>query len=293
MSAPSAILVTGGTGQVGSAVARIATAQGIEVWAPRRDQLDLTSPDSTRAAIARSPWRYVINCAAYTAVDSAESDSALAFQINAAAPAIMAAECKRCCIPMIHVSTDYVFDGSKATSYTEDDIVNPIGIYGQSKQLGEAAIRAADPVHAIVRTAWIVSARAGNFLTTMLRLGSEISEMKVVADQIGNPSSAEDIAAGLLTIAQELRQSSGTWHFVNSGEASWHALAEYIFAETARRGLPTPKLYPIAAVDYPTAAVRPANSRLSTEKIGRDFNIFPRPWQDAVDAILAERLGQT
>lgn len=293
MAARSAILVTGGSGQIGGAVARLAAAQGIEVWSPGRDALDLTSPDSIRAAVARSPWQSIINCAAYTAVDLAESEPALAHRINAEAPAVIAAECKRYAIPMIHVSTDYVFDGSKAEAYDEHDAVNPIGVYGRSKQQGEAAIRAADTLHAIVRTAWVVSAGENNFLSTMLRLGSERSELSVVGDQIGCPSSADDIAASLLHIAQAQHGRSGTWHFVNSGEASWYALAEHIFAETARRGLPTPRFTPIASVDYLTAAARPANSRLSTEKIGRDFNLFPRPWQEAIDAILAERLGRT
>ena len=292
MPARRAILVTGGSGQLGGAVARLAAAQGMDVWAPGREALDLTNQHSISAAMAKAPWQAVINCAAYTAVDKAEFEPALAYRINAEAPSIMAEECKKYAVPIIHVSTDYVFDGSKESAYEEHDAVNPISVYGHSKQQGEAAIRAAGPVHAIVRTSWVMSTGHTNFLSTMLRLGSERSELSVVGDQIGCPSSAADIAAGLLHIAQAQYGQSGTWHLVNSGVASWYNLAEHIFNGVARRGLPTPALTQIASADYPTAALRPANSRLSTEKIGRDFNLFPRPWQEAIDAILAERLDR-
>lgn len=243
------------------------------------------------ACVAAQDWTAVINCAAYTAVDKAESEADLAEAINARAPAILARETALLGIPLIHVSTDYVFDGGKPSPYFESDPVLPLGVYGQTKEAGEAAVRAANPHHAIVRTAWVVSARGANFINTMLRLGAERPEVRVVDDQLGCPSNAKDIAAALFTVARDLGDRSGTWHFVNRGEASWHDLARRVFDAAAARGLPTPLLTPITTNEYPTPAARPANSRLDTSKITADFGIDPRPWQDAVDDILTERLG--
>jgi dTDP-4-dehydrorhamnose reductase len=285
------VLITGASGQVGGAVARLAVARGTQVWAPLRAELDLTEQADIVAAIARAPWSAVINCGAYTAVDRAETEPDLARAINAVAPALLARETARAGIPIIHVSTDYVFDGTKSAPYTEDDPVGPVSVYGRTKEAGEAAIRAVHPNHAIIRTAWVVSAGGANFINTMLRLGAERDQMSVVDDQIGCPSNAEDIAAAILTVADNLGSRSGTWHMVNGGEATWYDLAAHIYAETKRRGLPTPTLSPITTADYPTPARRPANSRLSTARLTQDFDITPRAWQDAVDAILAERLG--
>jgi dTDP-4-dehydrorhamnose reductase len=291
MSFEGPILVTGASGQVGGAIERLARARGLTIWAPTRAELDLTQEGDIVAAAGRARWAAVINCAAYTAVDKAESEPELAHAVNAHAPAIWAREAAQAGIPLIHVSTDYVFDGSKSTPYAETDPVNPLGVYGRSKEAGEAAIRAAHPNHAIIRTAWVVSAGGANFINTMLRLGAERPEVRVVDDQLGCPSSADDIAGALLKVAATLGARSGTWHFVNGGEASWHGLAAHVFAETKRRGLPTPMLTPITTADYPTPAQRPANSRLLTAAIERDFDIQPRPWQEAMNAILAERLS--
>lgn len=241
-------------------------------------------------AVADGHWDAIVNCAAYTAVDRAESDEARAHAVNAVAPGILAREAARRRIPIIHVSTDYVFDGSKSQPYVESDRVNPLGVYGRTKEAGEAAVRAANPRHAIVRTAWVLSARGANFLNTMLRLGAEREELGVVDDQIGCPSRAEDIAEALMTVAGQLQGRAGTWHFVNAGEGSWYDLAAHIFAGTKARGLPTPRLRAITTAEYPTPARRPANSRLSTTRISADFGIEPRHWHEAVDAILAERL---
>lgn len=285
-------LVTGGSGQVGAAVVRHATRQGISVLAPPRTVLDLSDASSIRSFLSKGSWRAVINCAAYTAVDCAENDAENASLINAAAPSILAQETAKEGIPIIHVSTDYVFDGLKAGPYLEEDPVNPMNVYGRTKALGEAAVREANPRHAIVRTAWVLSADGTNFLNTMLRLRAERAELGVVCDQFGCPTSADDIADALLTVAERL-DVGGTWHFVNDGNATWYDLAAYIFAETARRGMPTPKLKAIATAEYPTVAKRPANSKLSTAKIRHDFGINPRPWNKAIDAILSERLGQS
>jgi dTDP-4-dehydrorhamnose reductase len=286
------LLVTGGSGQVGGAVMRAAAKRGIAAYAPTRMQLDLGDADALRKAVAMRPWQAIINCAAFTAVDRAESEPVLAHQINAGAPATLAIAAAAADIPIIHVSTDYVFDGGKTGPYHEDDPVGPLGVYGQTKRAGEAAVRAHSPRHAIIRTAWVLSADGANFLNTMLRLGAERSEIGVVADQIGNPSSADDIADTLLTIADQFGERSGTWHFVNAGAASWHDLAAHIFAATSARGLATPDLVAITTADYPTPARRPANSQLSTAKLTRDFGIVPRPWQDAVDEILSTRLDR-
>ena len=285
------ILLTGGTGQVGQAVLRHAEERGLEIFAPIRAQMELTNPQSIADMVASRPWSAVINCAAYTAVDRAETDAELAEQVNAVAPAIFAAETAKRDIPVIHVSTDYVFDGTKNAPYVEEDAVNPLGVYGRTKEKGESAVRTLNPHHAIIRTAWVVSAGGANFINTMIRLASERPEINVVDDQIGCPSNASDIAQALLAVAGNPHAQYGTWHFVNGGEASWHDLAAYIFADMQRRGLTTPVLNAIPTSQYTTPAVRPSNSRLSTSAIQRDFGIQPRHWHDAIDAILAERLS--
>lgn len=283
------ILVTGGTGQVGIELSRRSGA----VVAPGRAELDLANPQEIATVICSQPWTAVINAAAYTAVDKAEHDVARAWHLNAVAPAIIATETARLGIPLIQVSTDYVFDGGKVEPYLPTDATSPLGVYGASKLAGEIAVRSASPRHAIVRTAWVVSAHRANFVRTMLRLGAERDHLRVVADQQGSPTSAADLADALLAVAARLNDPAapgGTWHFVNSGEASWHDLATAIFARSSRRGGAVPSLEPIATADYPTPARRPANSRLDTTTLERDFGIKPRPWQAALDDILAELL---
>jgi dTDP-4-dehydrorhamnose reductase len=287
-------LVTGGSGQVGAAICLAAKRHGFVVTAPTRDQLDLTKVDEIVTAVDSGDWAVVINCAAYTAVDRAQSEPALANAINRVAPGIFASEAARRSIPIIHLSTDYVFDGSKSTPYVEDDIVYPLGVYGASKEAGEAAVRAYNPSHAIIRTAWVVSANGSNFINTMLRLATERDEIGVVNDQIGCPTSATDIADTVLTIAKQIvskkLNGAGTWHFVNSGSATWYDLAAFVFAAAAEKGIKVPTLRAIATSQYPTPARRPANSQLDTSRLTRDFGIVPRAWQDAVSAILTERL---
>lgn len=283
------ILLTGGTGQLGQAVLRHAEKRGLDIVAPSRAQMDLTNPQSITAMVASRPWSAVLNCAAHTAVDRAETDAELAEQVNAIAPAVLAAEAATRDVPIIHVSTDYVFDGTKGAPYSEDDAVNPLGVYGRTKEMGESAVRARNPRHAIIRTAWVLSAGGANFVNTMVQLASERPEVSVVDDQIGCPSSALDIAETLLVVADHLPEQCGTWHFVNSGDASWYDLAARIFANMDQRGLPTAVLRAIPSSQYPTPAKRPSDTRLSTFAIQRDFGIKPRHWHDAIDAILAER----
>jgi len=285
----TAILLTGGTGQLGQAVLRHAETRRLDIFAPTRAQMDLTNAQSIADMVANRPWSAVINCAAYTAVDRAETDAELAEQVNAVAPGVFATETAKFDIPIIHVSTDYVFDGAKDAPYTEDDAVNPLGVYGRTKEAGESAVRALNPRHAIIRTAWVVSAGGANFVNTMIRLASERPEVSVVDDQIGCPSSALDVAETLLAVAEHPHAQCGTWHFVNGGEASWYELAARVFANMDQRGLGTPVLKAIPSSQYPTPAKRPSNSRLSTAAIQRHFGIKPKHWHDAIDAILAER----
>ena len=289
MSKP-AILITGGTGQVGTGLT-LANRGRFEVVAPARAELDLLDAASIERNISSRDWAAIINCAAYTAVDKAESEPELAFAINAEAPGIIARAAAARAIPLLHVSTDYVFDGSKAKPYTEDDPVAPLGVYGASKEAGERAVRDEGGRSIILRTAWVVSPWGHNFVKTMLRLGTEREELGVVADQIGCPTSAMDIAETLLTLTERLLQDPaaplGTYHFVNAGEASWHDLAALIFTNASKRGLHVPKLKPIATHEYPTPAKRPLNSRLAATRIQQHFGIEPRHWKLAVDEVLA------
>ena len=290
--ATPAILVTGGSGQVGIGLLH-ANRGRFDLVTPGRGELDLASPEAIRAAVAARDWAAVINCAAYTAVDRAESEPDAAFAINAQAPAIFAEATAARGIPLLHVSTDYVFDGTKDGFYVEDDPVAPLGVYGASKEAGERAVRDAQPRHVILRTAWVVSPWGSNFVKTMLRLGREREELRVVNDQHGCPTGAPDIAEALLTIAGRLLEggaSFGTYHFVNAGDGSWYDLARAIFDRVAGTA---PRLTPIPTSAYPTPARRPANSRLLTAKIARDYGIAARDWRAMLDDLLDQLSAET
>ena len=288
------LLLTGGSGQVGSAIIAVARAYGFTVSAPPRDTLDLTKADDIVAAVGSDDWSIIINCAGYTDVDEAQGNQVQAGTVNRVAPGIFASEAALRNIPIIHLSTDYVFDGSKNTPYTEDDLVYPLGVYGASMEAGEAAVRAANPAHAIIRTAWVVSAGRKNFIDTMLTLAQNQDEIAVVSDQTGSPTSADDLAAAILLIARQMIHSSkkctGTWHFVNAGITSWYDLAAFIFENIAARGLKVPELRAITTSDYSTEARRPPHSKLDTARITRVFQINPRPWQAAIKDIIDTRL---
>jgi len=292
MSSPDMrdVLLTGGSGQVGTEIIRQAPAE-LNIVAPGSAQLDMADAEAIAALVASRPWAAVINCAAYTAVDKAETEVVAAWRANALGPAALARASADADIPLIHVSTDYVFDGSKAGFYLETDPVAPIGVYGASKEGGEQAVRTANPRHVILRTAWVVSPHGSNFVKTMLRLAETRSELNVVDDQRGCPTSAADIAATVLAIAERMIEDAdaptGTYHFVNEGEATWCEFARAIFTAAQARGLATPTVHPIPSSAYPTPARRPANSRLSTEKLRRDYAIAPRPWPAALAEIMA------
>lgn len=287
------ILVTGGKGQVGTELQRLAWPEDVQVVAVDLAELDLSDMAAIAQFIASQPFAAVINCAAYTSVDKAETEVVEAWAINALAPAALAASCARAEIPIVQVSTDYVFDGKKTGLYEVDDPVGPLGVYGASKEGGEQAVRtAASRRYVILRTSWLVSAHGNNFVKTMLRIGAQQDRLRVVDDQHGAPTSAADLAAALAKISLRLiddkETPSGTYHFANAGHTTWHGFACEIFRQAARRGGPSPQVEAITTADYPTAARRPANSRLSTAAMTRDFGIAPRPWQEALADILAE-----
>jgi len=289
------ILITGGQGQLGIELQALNWPSDVRVHAPARSELDLGSHSSVRAAFAGRRYDAVINAAAYTAVDKAESDAEAAFLVNAQAPAYLAEATKVASAALVHVSTDYVFDGQKADAYDESDPVNPLGVYGASKEAGERAVRAGNSHSVILRTAWVVSPHRQNFIKTMLRLGAERPTLRVVDDQRGCPTSATDLASAAARIALRLARDpaapTGTYHFVNGGDTTWCGLARHVFTIAACLGGPNPAVDGIATADYPTPARRPANSRLSTAKITRDYGFAPRSWRQAMSDIVATLLG--
>lgn len=291
------ILITGGAGQVGLELARADWPSHVRLHLPTRDQLDLGDAEAVRAAFAATPFRAVINCGAYTAVDKAETEVAAAFAANAMGPAILAEVTRAAGIPLIQVSTDYVFDGSGERDYAETDPVGPLGVYGASKLAGEVAVTTGNPRSVVMRTAWVLSPHRANFLKTMLRLANDRPTLRVVDDQHGCPTSARDIAGALKTLAlrmiEDNQAPTGVYHFVNAGSTTWAGLAREIMALSAARGGPSATVEGITTADYPTPARRPSNSRLDTSKITRDYGIAPRPWTDAVAEIVAELTPET
>lgn len=281
------LLVFGRTGQVARELALIAPAARFL----GRDEADLTDPDACAAVLTRLRPRLVINAAAYTAVDRAETDEAVAIEVNARAPWAMARAAAALDVPFLHVSTDYVFDGSGSQPRSEDDTTGPLGVYGASKLAGEQGVRDAGGQAAILRTSWVFSAHGSNFVKTMLRLGRERDQVSVVADQIGGPTPAADIATTLLAMGRAMladRAKAGIYHYAGAPDASWADFASQIFAQA---GLAC-RVHPIPTSDYPTPARRPANSRLDCSAIARDFDI-PRPdWRNGLADVLA-KLEQT
>lgn len=289
------ILVTGANGQLGSELTRVSPLEGWEVVALGRNELDLTDTAAITAKVMQAPWAAIINGAAYTAADNAESDQVTAWRVNTLAPAAFASACAAADIPLVQVSTDYVFAGTEADARDVDDPVSPINVYGASKLGGELAVRASGVRHAIVRTSWVVSAHGNNFVKTMLRIGADRDILRVVYDQHGSPTGAADLADALMTIAIRLAEDrdapTGTFHFSNAGAVTWADFACEIFAQSAARGGPFAKVEPIESSEYPTPARRPANSLLSHDAIRGAYDITPRPWQQALGEILDELIG--
>lgn len=289
------ILILGGAGQVGTELRQAPWPEGVRLHAPDRGSLDITDAAALARALGARSYAVVINAAAYTAVDKAEAEVGEAWRLNALAPAYLAAETRRRAIPLVQVSTDYVFDGTGTGPYAPDAPVNPQSVYGASKAAGEWAVRSANPRHAIVRTAWVVSPHRGNFVKTMLRLGSERERLSVVDDQHGCPTSAADLAAALVVVATRLaadpQAPAGTFHCVNAGVTTWCGFARAILAGAARRGGRAVPVDAIPTSAYPTPARRPRNSELSTTSLTRAFGIAPRPWAEALDDILDRLVG--
>lgn len=284
------IAVTGRGGQVANALLEKAAGMpDVALLAFVRASVDLTRPESILPALKSVRPSVVVNAAAYTAVDQAESEPGTAMSVNGAGAGAVAAAARTLGIPVIQLSTDYVFDGAKASPYVEADPVGPINAYGRSKLAGEEAVAAANPDHVILRTSWVYAAEGKNFLRTMLRLAEERDEVRVVADQIGAPGYAPDIAAAILSIARNLLDAPadaalrGVFHGTGGGEASWADFAEAIFARLARNGRKVPRLARIATADYPTPARRPANSRLDCTRLKAIHGIALPDWQDALD----------
>jgi dTDP-4-dehydrorhamnose reductase len=258
-----------------------------------RDELDITQAEAVRRFVGEATPRAIINCAAYTAVDKAESDSGAAQAINAFGPEHLARVAADLDIPFLHVSTDYVFDGAKSGAYTEDEPVVPLGVYGRSKEEGERRVRDAHTRHIILRTSWVYGAYGNNFLKTMLRLSRERDELRIVADQRGCPTATIDIARALL--AAEAAAGSGRWkwgtyHFAGAGVTTWHGFAREIMSAAARVGGRSVPVIPIETRDYPTAAKRPVNSELDSTRFAATFGYRSPPWQErtreVVEALL-------
>lgn len=291
------ILVTGGQGQVGSALAAQGLEQGLDLVAISRSELDITDAESIAAAFAQYKPDLLINAAAYTAVDRAESEPELAYAINETATALLAEACALVNIPMLHISTDYVFDGSKDSPYTETDPVNPIAVYAKSKEAGERALRERLDRYIILRTSWVFGLQGNNFVKTMVRLAKDRDRLTVVADQFGGPSSARGIAQALLTIAARYQSGStvawGTYHYCQKPYVSWHEFAEHIVAQAIELGLVDHEVEvaPIPSSEFPTPVVRPANSRLDTGALVSAFDVEVSEWAPEVDSVLESLLS--
>lgn len=289
------ILLFGAGGQLGRETVALAGERGIDLVALGHADLDISDPVAVARALEAVRPNAVINAAAYTAVDKAESEPDLAALINAFAPGLIAERCARYRTALVHVSTDYVFDGTKRGAYVEADPVAPLGVYGRTKAAGEAAVRAAYERHVIVRTSWVYGIHGNNFLKTMLRLAGERDQLRVVADQRGCPTATRDLAEAVLAAAVAAAKGDarwGTYHFAGSGVTTWHGFASAIIAAAAPDTGRRPEVWPITTADYPTPASRPKNSELASELFERTFGVRAAPWEqrtrEVVEALLAK-----
>lgn len=288
------VLILGKSGQVATALAQagagLPAGSQVEAWG--RDQLDLADVANVFDRLMQSGAGAIINAAAYTAVDKAESDEDAAVRLNAEGPAQAARAARALNIPFVQISTDFVFSGNKASPYIETDALNPLSAYGRSKVLGEQLVIAAHEGATILRTAWVFHEHGGNFVKTMLRLGRERDELRVVADQHGSPTYAGDIASACLKIIEKAAagdsKAQGVFHFSGAGSTTWYGFALEIFGMAAELGYPAPKsVVAVGTAEYPTPATRPANSRLDCGKIERELGIAPPDWRVALKACVA------
>lgn len=289
------VLLLGGNGQVGRELRRSLPALGDVVVATREGEgadiaADFDQVDALAALVETLAPDIVVNAAAYTAVDKAETEADVAYRVNAEAPAVVARACAARDALFVHYSTDYVFDGQSKQPYREDDATAPLGVYGASKQAGEQAIRASGARHVILRTAWVYAAHGKNFLLTMLRLAGERDELRVVADQFGAPTPAAFIADATRALLRHGSVQSGTLHLTTRGETSWHGFASAIMEDAHELGLlqRMPCVLPITTADYPTPARRPGYSVLDTTRLQRDFGIMPPDWREGLKQTLKE-----
>ncbi|CCI00017.1 MAG: dTDP-4-dehydrorhamnose reductase [Microcystis aeruginosa K13-05] len=282
------VLLIGAKGQVGQELQVTLPFLG-EVISIGREELDLTNSEKIGQLIREIHPDYLVNAAAYTAVDKAETEPELAYAINATAPKIMAESAEKIQAKFLHISTDYVFDGRKNTPYLETDLTNPLGVYGQSKLRGEEEIKTVNSQAIILRTAWVYGSYGkSNFVKTMLRLGKEREELKVVVDQVGSPTWSKDIATAITQLLINVDNPAGIYNFTNSGVASWFDLTKAIFEEAKISGIPLKiqRVIPITTAEYPTPAVRPAYSVLSGQKISQQLGYIPPYWRDSLKAML-------
>jgi dTDP-4-dehydrorhamnose reductase len=310
-----AILLIGTNGQVGRALNSTLTRLG-EVTALDRQRLDLTQPEEIRRAIRNFHPAFIVNAAAYTAVDKAESEENVARAVNAEAPAVMAEEAKKIGASLIHFSTDYVFDGSKTTPYDEDDPANPRNVYGRTKLEGERAIQASGAAHLIFRTAWVYATQGRNFLLTILRLATQREELRIVRDQIGAPTLNSEIANATTKILAQICDNeggpfslpdvSGIYHMTAAGETTWHDFANAILEEAAKTPAAGPwfaaatnnlpliarRVVPITTNEYPTQAKRPAYSVLSNARLNRTFSVQLPDWRKQLHSVFANPLAK-
>jgi len=285
------ILVTGAGGQVGRELLRVGAIRGVRILGLTRAELDVSDADAVHATLAAHRPTLVVNAAAFTAVDRAEAEPGAALAANRDGPAHLADACAALDIPLIHLSTDYVFDGTKREPYTEDDATNPLNVYGASKLAGEDEVRARLRRHIILRTSWVFSAHGHNFVRSMLRLAQQSPALSVVADQCGCPTPAVHLAVAILDIAEQLRwgrdDAWGTYHLTGRGETTWFGFAQAIFELLGRLGMdPLPAVRPVTLAEFHTPALRPAYSVLDCARIHATFGITARPWRSALFATL-------
>ncbi len=285
-----AILVTGGQGQLASALAR---RRPSDVAVVGRPDFDFDRPESVAEAVAAAGPALVINAAAWTAVDAAETEAEVADRANHIGPGLLAAACRAAKARLIHISTDYVFDGLKGAPYLETDPPCPTGVYGETKLAGEVAVLAAYPESVILRTSWVYARTGKNFVLTMLNAAKRAPRLRVVADQIGCPTNADDLAAACVAVADRLLTEpaadglGGVYHASGQGATSWHGFAVAIFETAARYGWPAPPVDPIATSDWPTPARRPPDSRLECGKLADRFGVRLPPWRPSLDEAVA------
>jgi len=288
------ILVFGGDGQLGRELTRAAAARAAVLRALSHAEADIADASAVATALALWNPGVVINAAAYTKVDLAEAEPDAARRGNEIGPGVLAAACVGAGLPMVHISTDYVFDGSKDGAYLETDPVRPINVYGRTKVAGEDAVRRRLAHHVILRTAWVYSEFGHNFIKTALRLAAASDELRIVSDQHGSPTSAAEIAEAVLNVAAAFlhdRTLAGTYHFTAAGATTWHGFASRVVAVAAPMTGRNPRVIPIETADYPTAAKRPANSRLDCRLFVKTFGFLPRHWTAGVDATTRVLVG--